>query len=202
MRYWAVAAATAVLAFSRAGSAAAQTPEAEALGAKVAQLLFDSIALDKAVVAQVQTSLGKNGVGIKSRPEWDRYFGEAMVEEIRHDLPQLERALGHALAQELTEAQLKSGVAIMSDPAVQQMMAAGAAKTRGPKASASPETEREVQTPDGKAFLAVPDKLDKLIDPLTDDFEVELMPGFFHRLADKMDAGEAAHRPIQGSVTK
>lgn len=189
-RSWIIA-ALAGLALPTAGWA--QTPEAEALGVQVAHSMFQAIAFD-ALIAKEMKGASDAFADIKSRPEWGGMLEAAMSEEIRHDMPEFERLLGHVLAQNMSVDELKAGAAIMSDPATQAIIAASSTGATKPAPDLKRENARIANSAAGRGFLRKFEKLETYMAPIQDDMVAEIMPGAFHRFADKMEAGEAARK--------
>ena len=185
----AVAAGLALLAAS-GGSAFAQSAEAHALGLKVSQATFRALPLE-ALISKATESGAKDAFSeVKSRPEWAGYLADALAEELKHDMPTVERLVGTALARSLTIEELRAGVTIMEDPGMQKAIAASAAG-KTPAVNPSPSAERALGTAAGRSFLEKMEGIDKIMAPLLDEFLIELMPGALRRFADKIDAGEA-----------
>lgn len=179
----------------------AQTAEAEALGVQVARTIFQAISFDKLIAKELGGATDAFG-DIKSRPEWNGYLVEAMQEEVRHDLPLFESMFGRALAKDMTVEELRAGAALLSDPALQAMIKSAAEGGPEPTARPSRETERLAGTSAGRSFLAKLTKIEERLEPLQDEFAVELVPGAFRRFADKAEAGEAARRRGQSPAVK
>ena len=173
--------------------AQAQTGEAEVLGVQVARTIFGAISFDKLIAKEIggTTDAFKD---VKSRPEWNRYLVEAMQEEVRHDLPLFETMFGRALAKDMTVEELRAGATLLSDPALQALIKQGAEGGPEPTERPSRETERLATTSAGRAFLAKLSRIEEQLEPLQDQFAVELVPGAFRRFADKAEAGEAERR--------
>jgi len=186
----ALAAALAMLAMT-AGSAFAQSAEAEALGLQVARSMFQAMSLDDIIAREAQSDAGGAFKDVKSRPEWSDYLIQALQEEVRHDMPAIERMFGRALAKDMTVEELRAGATLLQDPTMQAALAAGAAG-KEPAMRPSRAVERILSTAAGRSFLQKMENIDKIMDPLLDEFIVELMPGALRRFADKADAGEAA----------
>jgi len=185
--------ALAFMAMAGAGDVRAQTPEAEALGARIAHLIFEAVDFDAVMIRAVrEKAVGVDG--LESRPEWVAYLREAMAEEIAHDMPAFERLFGLTLAKSLSVEELKAGIIIMSDPTIQATMAAGAQKKETPPGQPSREAERAAGSAAGRGFLKRMDRLETMFDDLEGEFLGEIMPGTFRRLADKIDAGEQARK--------
>jgi hypothetical protein len=74
----------------------------------------------------------------------------------------------------------------------------------GPEPAGRPsrETERLAATSAGRSFLTKLTRIEERLEPLQDEFAVELVPGAFRRFADKAEAGEAARRQGQPPTVK
>jgi hypothetical protein len=176
-----------------APAAQAQTAEQKALGAQVAGLIFQAISFDDLITKEIQGDPDKLFGDVRSRPEWGRFLVEAMKEEVQHDLPALEQLFGDSLAKAMSLEELKAGVALLSEPTMQQALKAYGAGGE-PAGEPSREAERLASSRAGRAFLARFEKIDDLITPLEDEFVAELLPGAFRRFADKVEAGEQARK--------
>jgi len=181
--------------------AQAQTGEAEVLGVRVARTIFQAISFDKLIAKELGGTTDAFG-DIKSRPEWNGYLVEAMQEEVRHDLPLFETMFGRVLAKDMTVEELRAGAALLADPALQAMIKQAAEGGPEPAGRPSRETERLATTGPGRSFLAKLTKIEERLEPLQDEFAVELVPGAFRRFADKAEAGEAARRRGQPPAVK
>ena len=174
-------------------AALAQSPEAEAIGRQVAHSIFQAISLD-GLIAAAAKDMGAFDQ-IKSRPNWSRYMLEAMREEFEHDMGAIEGIFGHALAQSMTLDELKAGLVIMSDPAVQRAIRA---ESEGTKTASEPvpqrAAERAMGTSAGRSFLRKFEGFEKMLEPAQDDLIAEVIPGAFRRFADKVDAEEARRK--------
>ena len=179
----------------------AQTAEAEVLGVQVARTIFQAISFDKLIAKEIGGTTDAFGA-IKSRPEWNRYLVEAMQEEVRHDLPLFETMFGRALAKDMTVEELRAGATLLADPALQAMIKQAAEGGPEPADRPSRETERLAATSAGRSFLTKLTRIEERLEPLQDEFAVELVPGAFRRFADKAEAGEAARRQGQPPTVK
>jgi hypothetical protein len=189
------AAAVGALLLLLSGPAVAKTPEAEAAGVELARTIFRAISFE-AIIANEIAADGNPFADIKSRPEWTGYLVEALKEEIQHDLPVFEIQFGRSLAKEMSLAELKAGVLILSDPVMQAMMRAGSEGDEDAKVEGEPsrEVRRVLSSREGASFLDKLAKIDQHLEPLQDDFAADLLPGTLRRFADKIDAGEAERR--------
>jgi hypothetical protein len=174
-------------------AALAQSPEAEALGRQVAHSIFQAVSLE-GLVAAAAKEMGAFDE-IKSRPNWSRYLLEAMREEFEHDMPAIEGLIGHTLAREMTVDELKAGLIIMSDPAVQRAIKA---ESEGTKTAEEPvpqrAAERAMGSAAGRSFLRKFEGFEKLLEPTQDDLIAEIIPGAFRRFADKVEADEVRRK--------
>lgn len=177
------------------GSASGQSPEAEAAGAELARTIFRAISFE-AIIAKEIAADGNPFADIKSRPEWTGYLVDALKEEIHHDLPAFEIHFGRALAKDMSLAELKVGVQILSDPVMQAMMKAGSEGDDEAEVEGEPsrQVQRALSSREGASFLEKLEKIDQHLEPLQDEFAADLLPGTLRRFADKIDAGEAARR--------
>lgn len=173
------------------GAAMAQSAEQEALGLQVAQVMFKALSLEDLIAKEAQGDTSDIFAEVKSRPEWKAYLVSALQEELRHDMPAIERMFGRAIARDMSVEELKVGLALLNETEIQEVFRAGA-EGREPTGRPSRKVERMAATPAARSFLAKLGSLDKTLDPLIEDFLIELMPGTMRRFADKAEAGEAA----------
>lgn len=174
--------------------AMARDSEADRLGRELSTIVFTAIDLRAAMIASTEKELGSMTELKDGRPEWPALFKESIVEEFDHDMPAIEAMLGKGFARYFTLDELRAGTVILADPALQQVMrdaAAGKpAPTKDPKLAR--ETERLVGTPAGKRFLEKFGKIEGMLDGMTQDLIVEVLPGMLRRFGEKAEALEAA----------
>lgn len=175
-----------------AAPARAEPSEAETLGQEVATILFDAANL-KGLIADSMERESASLDGFDVRPEWRKFLTDAMIEETVQDMPKLEELVGRSFAGSFTLEELRAGVTILRDPALQASIAAGAAhRDPPPGLKPSRQTEKLAATPAGRRFLEKLGKIETMLSGLENDFAAEIIPGAFRRFADKAEALEAA----------
>lgn len=175
------------------GPAAAQSPQAETLALQVAQSMFDALSLDDLIARGAAKETADAFAEVKSRPEWRDFLVQALQEEMRNDMPAIERMFARGLARQMTAPELEAGAALLADPTMQAALAA--ASSGGPEPDRlSPAAERILSTASGRGFLAKMEKIDEVLDPMLDEFLIELLPGTLRRFGEKAEAGEARRR--------
>ena len=188
-RNWTVLALGLAVLAGFAGSARAQSAEANALGLQISQTIFRSLPLEDVLERGVAGAPGT--FNLKTRPEWKAYLSDALKEEFRHDMPAIERIFGRTLAKTLTIEELRVGNSALRDPALQAALR-GQANSRP-----SRETQKLLQTAAGQSFLTKLRASNTMLDPMLDEVMIELAPGALRRFADKVDADEAERRAAQ-----
>lgn len=186
-----LAALSFIAALSLASPVRAATPEGEALGLEIGSTLLDAADF-KSVIARAMTEESASMGDFSFRPEWKQLLVDSMIEETEHDIPALKRLFGKSFADNLTVEELRAGVTIMRDPAMQAAIAAAAADRPTPTTRPQRATEKVINSPAGRAFLDRLSHLDSLMGGLENDFIAEIIPGAFRRFADKAEASEAA----------
>ncbi len=178
----------------------AQTAEADALGREIAQRVLTALPLEELVAGNMSaTTMFKD---VPQRPEWSTYMADAAKEEFNADLPQFAALMGHEIAKQMTIAELRAGIELFRGPAGDSMARVMAASARKePGVSPSPELEgayrHVLAQPDGKTFLSKMSQMERLLEPVTSDAIVILVPGMMRRFGEKAEAGERARRQIQ-----
>lgn len=163
-------------AFVATGPVRAQTPEAEAHGIQIAEVLLKVLPLEELVLG------AEPGAFVRSRPEWNDYYAQALAEEFRHDIPAFERMLGKALARCLSPTELEAGAAILTDPASTRVFTGIGGD------QLSPEAERARSSAAGRTFMTKLATFADIINSLEGEFMDELMPGAIRRFAVKLEA--------------
>ncbi len=186
-----LAALSFIAALSLASPVRAATPEGQALGLEIGSILLEA-ANFKAVIAKSMTEESGSMGDFNFRPDWKQLLVDSMIEETEHDIPALKRLFGKAFADNLTVEELRAGVVIMRDPAMQAAIAAGASNRPAPTTRPLRATEKVINSPAGRAFLERLSHFDTLMSGLENDFIAEIIPGAFRRFADKAEASEAA----------
>jgi len=185
-----------IAALGLASPVRAATPEAEALGQEIGSILLEAADF-KTVISKAMTEESASMGEFNFRPNWKQLLVDSMVEETEHDMPALKRLFGQSFADNLTVEQLRAGVVIMRDPAMQQAIAAGAAGRPAPTTRPSRQTEKVINSPAGRGFLEKLGHLDTVMAGMENDFIAEFIPGAFRRFADKAEAAEAARAAAQ-----
>lgn len=188
-----------IMLVASSGGALAQTDERQALGLQVAQVMFKALSLEDLIAKEAQGDTSDIFAEVKSRPEWKGYLVAALQEELRHDMPAIERMFGRAIAKDMSAEELRVGLALMNEPEIQAVFRAGA-EGREPTGRPSRKVERMASTRAAQSFLEKLGTLDKTLDPLIEDVLIELMPGTMRRFADKAEAGEARRAAGQPAV--
>ena len=185
-----------VVVLSLASPARAATPEAEALGQEIGSIVLDATDF-KTVITKAMTEESASMGSFNFRPNWKQLLVDSMVEETEHDMPALKRLFGDAFADGFTVEELRAGVVIMRDPAMQVAIAAGAANRPAPSMQPARATQKVINSPAGRAFLERLSHLDTLMAGLENDFVAEIIPGAFRRFGDKAEVAEAARAAAQ-----
>ncbi len=174
--------------------ASARDAEADRLGQELSSIIFTAIDFRGIIIKGAALELGSMEDLAEGRPEWPRLLQESIIEEFDHDMPAIKSMLGRGFAKYFTIEELRAGVVILADPGLQQIMkaAASGAPLPDPEPKMSRNVERLTQTPAGLSFLEKFGSIDKMLEGLSQDLIVEVIPGTFRRFADKADALEAA----------
>ncbi|MDP2258785.1 MAG: hypothetical protein Q8J89_03600 [Caulobacter sp.] len=177
--------------------AMARDSEADRLGQEMSSIIFDAINFRDVMIKGAASELGSMKDLAEGRPEWPGLLQESIVEEFDHDMPAIKAMLGRGFARHFTVEELRAGVVILADPGLQQIMKAAAANSPPPtpEPTMSKKVERLSQTPAGRSFLEKFGNIDGMLEGLSRDLIVEIIPGTFRRFADKADALEAARAP-------
>lgn len=177
--------------------AMAQGSEADRLGQEMSSIIFDAINFRDVMVKGVAGELGSMEDLAQGRPEWPGLLQQAIIEEFDHDMPAIKAMLGRGFARHFTVEELRAGVVILADPGLQQIMKAAATDSPPPtpEPMMSRKVERLAQTPAGSSFLEKFGNIDAMLEGLSSELIVEVIPGTFRRFADKADALEAARAP-------
>lgn len=177
--------------------ASARDAEADRLGQELSVIIFDAINFRDVMIKGATSELGSMKDLAEGRPEWPGLLQEAIIEEFDHDMPEIKAMLGRGFARHFTVEELRAGVVILADPGLQQIMKAAAvqAPLPSPEPRMSRKVEQLAQTPAGRSFLEKFGNIDSMLDGLSRDLIVEVIPGTFRRFADKADALEAARAP-------
>lgn len=185
-----------IAALGLASPVRAATPEGEALGQEIGSILLEAADF-KAVISKAMTEESASMGDFNFRPNWKQLLIDSMIEETDHDMPALKRLFGRSFANNMTIEQLRAGVVIMRDPAMQQAIAAGASGRPAPTTRPARQTEKVINSPAGQGFLEKLGHLDTVMSGLENDFIAEIIPGAFRRFADKAEAAEAARTATQ-----
>lgn len=180
---------------ARASAPLTPTAEADALGVRIAHLIFTALDL-KTLFAKEMQSSGDLDTFAKFRPNWPRFMAEAAAEEVAQKLPQIEGLMGRVMASYFTVEEMRAGVAILSDPGmvgfIQKAMADDSFKldTR----ALTPATRKAMSSAAGQRFSDKFSRIDEPLESIDGEVAVLIIPGFMRRFADKVDAEEAARK--------
>ncbi|MDQ0465183.1 hypothetical protein QO010_002967 [Caulobacter ginsengisoli] len=182
---------------SAAARAAAVAPagDTQAQANEIAEIMFGIIDLRALITQGFQEGMAGDDV-FSFRPEWKGLLTEAAVEEFDHDRPVLIGIFGRMLSQNLTPEEIRVGLIMMRDPAVQKDFADGAAGR--PVDSKAPNYGREYRkaaaTPAGASFIRKLDSMDTFSGATQKEMIIELLPGIMRRFGEKAEALEAGRR--------
>jgi hypothetical protein len=177
--------------FAAQPALAQSTAERDRLALEVSHLLFNAVDL-KTVIMKVSQDNGALSEFSSIRPEWGDLFRDAVIEEMDHDLPAMERIMAGAFVKVFTVEELQVGVKILGDPAFKAAMAAGArGEAVPPSLKPSRELERLINSRAGTRFLEKVEHFDDMMESVKGDLMGELIPGVFRRFAEKAEAAEA-----------
>lgn len=184
----------AMAAFSIATPIRAQDSESQRLAADIVGSMFEVMDFRGLIVKGMAENSGELD-GLNVRPEWPEMLKNAMLEEVDHDLPAIKAIFSRRFAAAFTVEELRAGSVMMRDPALQAVMAAGAAGKPAPKGiRLGRDAERAGASRAGRSFLDKAGKVDVLFADAEPEFLAEVLPGTFRRFADKAEAAEIARR--------
>jgi hypothetical protein len=196
-----VAALAAVAALAFAAPAVARDAETDALATEIIHTMLSPMDMKGTILKGMDQEMG--GMMFDGRPEWNGLMREAAVEEIDHDMPTIERMMGHAFAENSSAQELRDIIAFLKTSGGQALIvlmgdaAAGREMTQ-PSAKANKDIEKFSRTPAGRSFLSKMQRMEKLLEPVTNDIAAEVAPGLLRRFADKAEAAETARRAAAG----
>ncbi|MDP1738355.1 MAG: hypothetical protein Q8L23_13065 [Caulobacter sp.] len=172
-----------------ARAAPAPADERQQLGEQMAHVIFAALDL-RALISKAAAETSELEDFGAIRPEWTGFLRDAVIEEIDHDLPAIERILGKAFAGVFTVEELRVGVKIMSDSSFQRFLAAEAAGKETADVKPSREIERLTRTRTGVTFLEKMEHIDDIMSSVETEMFAELLPGVFRRFGEKAEAAE------------
>lgn len=170
-----------------AGDAAART---------VAHQIISAGNLTEMIMEGAQRSSGElAGLG-KIRPEWPQMIMDSVREEVTADGPTFEAILARTFSKAFTAEELEAGAVILSDPALQAVLAAGARHETPPPPRNPPcgsDCVRALGSPPGRAFFAKMKNVQSLLGPdVVNDFAAAVLPGAMTRFGARAAAAERA----------
>lgn len=191
-------AAAAAPAARPAATVATPIPQSS-MGDQLAGLILDYIPFEAEVMKGIKQE-GNSMVANGGRREWIQMIGDAAVEEFAHDRPVIIGIFGQAFDDHFTLEELRTGLVLFKDPAMQEYIKAGVEGREPAKLTPTRATEKAANSAAGRSFLEKLDKLDTLLEGVQDDIIGELLPGMFRRFADKAEAFEAARKAKRGAT--
>lgn len=176
-----------------AASPARPSEEARALGVQLAHYIFQLQDLD-GTFSKVLT--GPLGGMAQYEPAWPGLMLEAMKEEMAAKAPQIEAAFGETLSGYFTVEELRTGVKVLGDPAMQTYLRElwAGRSTEGLIEKVPAPIAKLYTGPEGRRFYSKFQGLGEVMGPFTTRFLDLVIPGVYRRLADKLDAEVASRR--------
>lgn len=173
-----------------ARAAPAPADERQQLGEQMAHTFFAALDL-RTLISKAVAESSELEEFASIRPEWAGFLRDAVIEEIDHDLPAIERILGKAFAEVFTIEELRVGVKILLDPSAQRFFAAEASGQGTADIKPSREIERLLKTRAGVSFLEKMEHIEDIMGSVENELFAEIMPGIFRRFGEKAEAAEA-----------
>jgi hypothetical protein len=162
------------------------------LATELGRILFESMNMIALLRTQMATAMRADaGSASGFKAEWSPLLEQAVIEEMQSDLPRMHALFGRAMTRDMTEAEIRAGLAVLGSRAGRAAMGAASRGGTMPTFSAAEAAElgRVIESPAGKGFERKLDAVDG--EAAGQAIVAELTPGIMRRFAAKIEAAKA-----------